>query len=64
MKLLGIIFLGIAVICIAILVFGFYSTGRIDDMNWIVTGPPIIGSFSLGAGLALLAASRTGKKDK
>lgn len=63
MKLLGIIFLAIAAICVAVLVFGFYSTERIDDMNWIVTGPPIIGSFSL-AGLALLAASRTGKKDK
>ncbi|MDX1630088.1 MAG: hypothetical protein R3345_15370 [Fulvivirga sp.] len=62
MKLLGSIFLVIAAICLVIIIFGLYSTGRTDDYSWLVTGPPIIASFALGAGIALLAASKKRKE--
>ncbi len=59
MKSLAYIFLAIGIICILVLAFGWYQGGvRGDQLEWIVNGPPIIGSFAIGAGLALLVASR------
>lgn len=63
MKLLAIIFLVIGVISLIVMGFDIAQAGeRGDRLNWLTIGPPIIASFCLGAGLALLLASPRKKK--
>lgn len=58
MRLLAGIFLAIGIFCIVILGFGLYETvPRGSSLEWVVTGPPVVGFFTLSAGIALLAMS-------
>lgn len=59
MKILAIIFIVLGVIALILMGFDLAQPSeRGDQLHWLTIGPPIMASFCLGAGLALLLASR------
>lgn len=53
MKLLAIIFLVIGGASLIVMIYEMFTVeGTGDRLTWVTTGPPIIASFCLAAGLA------------